>query len=178
MRAWQFEAATDLLDTASLALDDRDAVMSAAAGAELGVPRALRAAFESDAGFAAAATEADAELATINAYTRARDARPATPGVVEQVGLWWATPDADLASAAAAFEIGDLRKSVAASTAARLAWEVASDVGRSRLMTSLAAVLVAVVMVGLFVSWVRGLRTRRLMRRRRAMARPIARGKT
>lgn len=175
MRAWQFGQATDLLDAANLALDDRDAIVAAADGAGLAVPRAFEAAFESDAGFPAAATEADAELLTIEAYVRARDARPANPGIVEAVGLWWATPEADFARAADTFEAGDLRGSVAASAAARLAWERAADVGRSRLMTILAAMLVAVVMVGFLVSWFRALRTRRLMRRRRTMARPIAR---
>jgi hypothetical protein len=178
MRNWQFEGAMALLDAANGALDDRDAVMAGAASANLGVPRALEAAFESDAGFAAAATEADAELLAIDAYKQARDSRPPDPGVVAEVGLWWATPEADLARAAAAFAIGDLRGSVEASAAARVAWQNAPDVGRSRLMTSLAAALVALVMVWFFVSWIRGLRTRRLMRRRRAMAhQPIARGR-
>lgn len=177
MRAWQFKGATDLLDAANRALDDRDAVVTAAADAKLSVPRALKAAFESEAGFAAAATEADAELMTIDAYTRARDARPADPGIVEEVGLWWTTPELDLARAVDAFQGGDLRGSVEASAAAHLAWESAPEVGRSRIMTSLAAALVAIVMVAFFVGWVRGLRTRRLMRRRRAMARPIARGR-
>jgi hypothetical protein len=177
MRAWQFEGAMALLDSANGALDDRDAVMAAAAGANLSAPRALRSAFESDAGFAAAATEADAELMAIDAYKHARDSRPADNGVVTQVGLWLATPDADLARAAAAFAIGDLRGSVVASMTARLAWESAPEVGRSRLMTSLAAALVALVMVWFFVSWIRSLRNRRLTRRRRAMARPIARGR-
>jgi hypothetical protein len=175
MRAWQFGQATDLLEAANLALDDRDALIAAAKGAGLALPRAFEAAFESDGGFAAAATEADAELLTIDAYARARDARPVSPGIVEAVGLWWASPETDFARAADAFETGDLRASVVASAAARLAWEGAADVGRSRLMTILAATLVAVVMVGFLVSWFRALRTRRLMRRRRTMARPIAR---
>lgn len=174
MRAWQFGQATELLDAADGALDDRDAILAAAKGAQLSVPRALEAAFGSDAGFPAAATEADAELLTIEAYVRARDARPANPGIVEAVGLWWTTPEIDFARAASAFEVGDLRQSVEASAAARLAWEGATDTGRSRLMTILAAALVAVVMVGFFVSWFRALRTRRSMRRRRTMARPIA----
>ncbi len=177
MRAWQFEAATELLDAADGALDDRDAVRAAAATAKLSLPHGLEAAFESDAGFAAAATEADAELAAIEAYSRAQRARPLEPGVVEQVGLLWTTPDVDLARAGAAFESGDLRGSVEASNAALVAWERAPDVGRGRITTSLAAALVAIVMVGFFLGWVRGLRARRLMRRRRAMARPIARGR-
>jgi hypothetical protein len=175
MRAWQFEQATELLESADLALDDRDAVTAAADGAKLSLPRALEAAFESDAGFAAAAAEADAELLTIDAYARARDSRLPDPGIVEQVGLLWTTPELDLARAADAFASGDLRGSVAASGSARIAWEGASDTGRSRLMTILAALLVALVLVGFLVSSVRGLGTRRSRRRRRAMAHPAAR---
>jgi hypothetical protein len=173
MRAWQFEQATELLDAADLALDDRDAVTSAAAGANLKLPRALEAAFESDTGFAAAATEADAQLVTIDAYAKARDARPSDPGFVEQVGLWWTTPETDLAHAAEAFAIGDLRESVRASSSARAAWEGASDAGRSRLLTILAATLVALVLVGFLVSSLRGIRRRTT--RRRSMAHPAAR---
>jgi hypothetical protein len=175
MRAWQFEQATELLDAADRALDDRDAVMSAAAAANLSVPHALEAAFESDTGFAAAAAEADAQLVTIDAYRKARDARPPDPGIVEQVGLWWTTPEIDIANAADAYAVGDLRESVRASSAARVAWESASDTGRSRLMTILAATLVALVLVGFLVSWVRGLRMRRTTRR--TMAHPAARGR-
>ena len=176
LRAWQFEQATELLEAADRALDDRAAVEAAAAGVQLTVPRALEAAFESDAGFAAAAAEADAELVTIDAYRRARDARLTDPGVVEQAGLWWTNPELDLARAADAFQVGDLRESVEASTAARLAWEIAPGNGQRRLMTILAAMLVALVMIGFIVSSVRGLRTRRARRRRRAMARPATRG--
>jgi hypothetical protein len=167
----------ELLDAADGTLADRDAVTSAAADAGLRVPRALEAAFEGTDGFAAAAAEADAELMTIDAYVQARDARLADPGLIEQVGLWWATPDPDLARSTAAFAAGDLRGSVEASAAARIAWESADDLGRSRLTTILAATLAALVFVGLLASWIRGLRTRRSSRRR-SMARPAVRGKS
>jgi hypothetical protein len=173
MRAWQFEQATELMDAASSSLDDRDSVTSAAANAGLSVPRALEAAFEGNSGFAQAAAEADAEQTAIDAYVQARDSRLADPGIVEQAGLWWTTPDADLARAAGAFASGDLRGSVGASATARIAWESADDLGRSRLTTILGATLAALVGVGLLASWIRGLRARRSARRaRRSMARP------
>ena len=177
MRAWQFEQATELLDAAEGALDDRDAVTTAAANAGLRAPRALEAAFEGDAGFAAAGAEADAELMTIDAYVQARDTRLGDPGLIEQVGLWSTTPDVELARAAAAFAAGDLRGSVEASAAARFAWEGADDLGRSRLTTILAATLAALVFVGLLASWIRGLKTRRSSRRR-GVPRPAVRGKS
>jgi hypothetical protein len=176
MRAWQFEQATELLGAADAALDDREAVTTAAAHAGLRAPRTLETAFEGDAGFAAAAAEADAELMTIEAYVAARDSRLADPGLIEQVGLWWTTPEPDLARAGAAFAAGDLRRSVEASVAARFAWENADDVGRSRLTTILAAMLAALVFIGLIASWIRGLKTRRSSRR--AMAHPGVRGKS
>ncbi len=176
LRAWQFEQATEFMDAASSSLDDRDSVTSAAANAGLTVPRALEAAFEGNGGFAAAAGEADAEQTAIDAYIQARDSRLPDPGIVEQAGLWWATPDADLARAADAFASGDLRGSVGASVTARGAWESADDLGRSRLTTILGATLAALVALGLLASWIRGLRARRTARRaRRAMARPAAR---
>ena len=106
MRAWQFEQATELLDAADGALDDRDAIATAAADAGLRAPRTLETTFEGNAGFAAAAAEADAELVTIDAYVAARDARLADPGLIEQVGLWWTTPEPDLARAGAALRRG------------------------------------------------------------------------
>jgi len=176
MRAWQFEQATELMDAASSSLDDRDSVTSAAADAGLSVPRALEAAFEGNAGFAAAAGEADAELMAIDAYVQARNSRLADPGIVEQAGLWWASPDTDLARAADSFASGDLHGSVTASAAARIAWDGADELGRSRLTTILGATLAALACVGLLASWIRGLRTRRSARRaRRAMARPAVR---
>jgi hypothetical protein len=151
-------------------------VTSAAADAGLSVPRALEAAFEGNGGFAAAAGEADAELKAIDANVQARKSRLADPGIVEQAGLWWAAPEADLARAADACASGDLHGSVTASAAARIAWEGADELGRSRLTTILGATLAALVGVGLLASWIRGLRNRRSARRaRRAMARPAVR---
>ena len=172
LRAWQFGEATQLLDAADRALADRDAVTAAATAAGLTAPGTLRTAFEGVAGFSAASGEADAELATIGAYGTAVSSRPASLDLVEEVGLWDATPDADLARAKTAFADGRLRESVEASSSARQAWVDARDIGRKRVMSILAAALAAIIGLGLLLGSVRGGARRR--RRRRAHAHRLA----
>ena len=157
MRAWQFEQARELLTAADRALDDRDAVASAASAAGLHVPRALEAEFEGNRGFAAAAAEADAQLATIAALQQARAARPGPPDLIQEVGLWWATPEADIEHAAAAFESGELEESVEASLAAWSAWTGAADGGRNRIASMVGALVAAVIGIWLVLSMIRGL---------------------
>ena len=145
---------------------------AAATAAGLTAPGTLRTAFEGVAGFSAASGEADAELATIGAYGTAVSSRPASLDLVEEVGLWDATPDADLARAKTAFADGRLRESVEASSSARQAWVDARDIGRKRVMSILAAALAAIIGLGLLLGSVRGGARRR--RRRRAHAHRLA----
>jgi hypothetical protein len=165
MRAWQFDEATQLLDAADRALDDRDAVTAAATAAGLTAPGTLRTAFEGVAGFSAASGEADAELATIGAYGTAVATRPASLDLVQEVGLWDATPEADLERAKTAFADGRLRESVEASSSARQAWVDAREIGRKRVMSILAAALAAIIGLGLLLGSVRGWARRRRRRR-------------
>jgi len=161
MRSWQFGQATELLTAADRALDDRNEVLAKASAAKLTVPRALEAAFEGNHGFASVSTEAEAELATIRAYSEAAASREADPGIIEQVGLWGTTPDSDLKAAAAAFASGDLRTSVQASADAFDAWDGARETGRNRVMTMLAALTASLVAVAFIVNGVRGVAHRR-----------------
>jgi len=174
MRAWQFDEANQLLDAADRTLADRDDVTSAAAAAGLSVPRALRIAFESDLGFTAASGEADAELATIGAYQTAVSSRPASIDLVEEVGLWGATPDADIELAKTTFADGNLRESVEASSSARAAWLDARDLGRKRVMSILAAAIAAIIGLGLLLATVRRWARRRRSRRRLRQAHRLA----
>jgi hypothetical protein len=180
MRAWQFDQAGELLAAADRALDDRDAVASAASAAGLEVPHALEAEFEGNRGFAAAAAEADAQLTTIASLEAARGAKPAAPGLVQEVGLWWATPDVDVERAVTAFESGDLDASVEASASAYAAWAGAGDLGRNRIASILGALVAAVIGVWLVLSMLRGLwrsgasRAARIRgRQRRLQAHPL-----
>lgn len=172
LRSWQFEQATELLDAADLALDDRDAVVTAARAAGLTVPGSLRAAFEGPRGFAAASAEADAQLHAIDAYQAAAASRLASPDLVETIGMWGTTPDVDLERAGTAFAAGELGPSVQASAVARSIWQEAREFGRNRVMSGLAAV--AAVLLGMLLArrWVHD---RSLRRRRRRPALP-ARG--
>ncbi|HTG41128.1 MAG TPA: hypothetical protein VK697_05875 [Methylomirabilota bacterium] len=174
MRAWQFDEATQLLDAADRALDDRDSVTAAATAAGLTVPRTLRAAFEGEAGFSGMTAEADAEIATIGAYQTATSARPPQLDPIEQVGLWDATPNEDLERAKTAFVDGHLRDSVEASSSARAAWVDARDLGRNRVMSILAAIVAAILGLALLLTSTRRWSRRRRRRRRASQAHPLA----
>ena len=86
LRAWQFNQAAELLDGASTALDDRDTVLAATAGAGLTSPTTMAIEFQGPRGFAAASAEADAELAAIAAYGDAVAKRPTEPDLVTRLG--------------------------------------------------------------------------------------------
>jgi hypothetical protein len=166
LRAWQFDQATQLLDGASTALDDRDSVLDATAGAGLTPPSTMATEFEGPRGFAAASAEADAELAAITAYRQAVATRPTQPDMLTTLGLWSSDPSGALATAVAAFSAGDLQASVEASAYAETIWSTAADIGRNRALAvggSLAALLIA--------GWLllRGIRDRSVRRRRRSL---------
>jgi hypothetical protein len=169
MRAWQFEDATDLLDGAAAALEQREAVEAAAADAGLIAPDALRTAFEDDDGFDDALAEADAELAAIDAYADAAALRPAELSPILALGLWGLTPDIDLETARDALARGDLTGSVAASSSAATAWGEADGEGQGRAISL--GLLAAAVVVGVLTVLL--MFRRRRTRHRRAMAHRI-----
>jgi hypothetical protein len=169
MRAWQFEDATDLLDGAAAALEQREAVEAAAADAGLIAPDALRTAFEDDDGFDDALAEADAELAAMDAYADAAALRPAELSPILALGLWGLTPDIDLETARDALARGDLTGSVAASSSAATAWGEADGEGQGRAISL--GLLAAAVVVGVLTVLL--MFRRRRTRHRRAMAHRI-----
>jgi hypothetical protein len=165
LRVWQYEQVGDLLNAASRALDDRDAVQAAAAAAGLKPPPTMQAAFEGPRGFTAASAEADAELAAIAAYRDAASVRPAKPDLLQGIGLWGADPDAVMARATTAFQGGDLEETVRASTFARSVWDSATTIGRNRVLAIFGS-LAAILLGGwLAVRWMRdrGVRRRRTL---------------
>jgi hypothetical protein len=166
LRAWQFDQATELLDGASTALDDRDAVLGASAAAGITPPTTMATEFQGPRGFAAVSAEADAELATIAAYRDAVATQPSAPDLLTRLGLWASDPSASLRAALDAFAGGDLRASVQASAYARQIWTTAADIGRNRVL-ALGGSLAAVLLAGwlLLRSW----RDRGVRRRRRAL---------
>src|SRR5207249_1777728 len=132
MRAWRFENAMALLDRATRILGQRTAIEQAATASGLSAPGALRAAFERPDGFAVATDEATAELEAIHRYDQAASTRPPSLDLFQTLGLWGATPDADLAAARAQFASGDLAGSANAAAAAATAWTGAEELGRGR----------------------------------------------
>ncbi len=165
MRSWRFDTATALLADATRILDQRAAIGRAATSSGLTPPDALRIAFENPDGFARATQEAAAEVETIHRYDAAAATRPAAPDPLQALGLWGATPDAELDQSRALFATGDLSGSVASAAMAAAFWSGAEDLGRGRLISIVALTLAALLALALIVAWLRGRR-----RRRRALA--------
>ena len=161
MRAWRFDQAQTLLDDAVRILEQRTAIATAAAASGLTASSNLRTAFESADQFANATVEGAAELVAIDRFDRAAATRPASPDVLQVVGLLGTAPDADLDRARSLFTAGDLGGSTEAAGVAAAAWSGAADVGRNRLVGSAAVVLTVLVGLALIVAWLRGRRRRR-----------------
>jgi hypothetical protein len=160
-RVWQYDQATELLVDAGRALDDRDAVTAEATAAGLTAPAAMRTAFEGPRGFAAAASEADAELAAVAVYRDAAATKPTDPTPFQRIGLWNTDPDQILGEAAAAFSTGDLRATVESASFARSTWQTSGDIGRNRVVAIVAS-LAAIVLGGwLLLRWLHDRATRR-----------------
>ncbi len=165
LRAWQFDAATDLLSEASAVLARREAIDAAAAEVGLTPPATLRETFEGDDGFADAVAEADAQEATIERYADALDGRPEDPDVFVQLGLLDADPESDLAAARTAFAAGDLDAAARSADLALATWLSAPQVGQSRaVLIAIAAVAALVLLALLLMAFVRWRRGRRRMR--------------
>ena len=154
LRAWDFEEATALLAEARGVLDRRAELEAAAASTGLRLPPRLETAFEGEGGFAAAAAEADAEAAAIEIVRRAAAARPAQPDVVQQLGLWGETPEANLENARNAFAAGDLEGAAREAMDAQATWQGAGEVGRNRILIALGiTILVILALVVLASQW-------------------------
>jgi hypothetical protein len=161
LRAWQFDQASELLADAGRVLDDRDLVAAAATAAGLTPPSTMQIAFEGPRGLAAAASEADAELAAIGVFRDASTAKPANPTALERVGLWNSDPEGTIKRAAASFADGDLRATVESAAFARTTWQTAGDIGRNRIVAIVAS-LSAILLGGwLILRWLHDRSARR-----------------
>jgi hypothetical protein len=161
MRAWQYAVADDLFDRAESVLAQRAEIVSAAAASGLTPPPNLEDAFSLPDGFDTAAAEATAELEAIARYDAAAATRPAEPNPLQLLGMWEATPEADLARSRDLFASGDLASSNDAAEAAAIIWVSAEDVGRGRLVSIIALTLAALLAVAFVVAWIRAIRRRR-----------------
>jgi len=161
MRAWRFDAATQLLTAARVVLEQRTTIETAAGAAGLALPPTLERAFELPDGFVTADQEVAAELHAISSYATAAATRPAEPDVLQTMGMWGTTPEADLARSRDLFAAGDLAASTDAAGAAATVWLSAESVGRGRLVSIGALVLAALLGIALFLGWLRARRRRR-----------------
>jgi hypothetical protein len=161
MRAWQYGVANDLFDRAESVLAQRAEIESAAAASGLTPPPNLEEAFSLPDGFDTAASEATAELEAIRRYDAAVATRPTEPNPLQVLGMWEATPEADLARSRDLFATGDLASSNDAAEAAAIVWVSAEEVGRGRLVSLIALTLAALLAVAFVVAWIRAIRRRR-----------------
>jgi hypothetical protein len=153
---WRFSQARALLAQADGVLAERDLISARAKLEGLTPPPTLRLAFE-EIGVEAAAQEARDEVAALNAVAAARQAR-AGDGAAREVGLLGSDPEADLASARAAFSRGDMATARSLADKAREVWEGATRTAVVRILGFTAA---ALGFAGLFLlaMWTRRRRT-------------------
>jgi hypothetical protein len=167
MRAWRFDDATALLDSAQATLDARADLSAAADAAGLVAPDSLRLAFEDNDGFDDATAEVTAERAIIERYVAAVGLRPIDPSPLVALGLWGTTPESDLAVARDAFARGDLEAAADGAADAAAIWASAESIGQSRAISIV--LLVVAALLGLVVL-VAATRRRRRHRRIRMQA--------
>jgi hypothetical protein len=162
MRAWQFETAERLLTAVDAVSSARARLEASAGAAGLALPDRVRAAFEGGAGVDAAAAEARAEQAVVDAIARARAAAPAANAMgasaIAQIGLIGASPQRDLDAAATSLAAGDIEVAYESAVRAEAAWSGAPQVGRSRIVSTALLAVALILLAGLI----------RQQRRRRA----------
>ena len=165
LRAWRFDQVTTLLIAAETILDQRTAILAGAAASGLTAPDTLRTSFESPDGFASATLEATAELEAIDRYVAAVAARPPAPDLVETVGRWGTTPEAELDRARTLFATGDLTGSATAAGSARSTWDGVAEVGRGRLLSIAGLAIATLLALVLVAVWLGGRRRGRRQER-------------
>jgi hypothetical protein len=162
MANWQFDQAAALMTQCRAVLAQRSTIAAAAAAAGVTVPDTLRKAFEGPDGPAAAAQEADLELATIDAIQAAVAASHEVDGLFAQLGLLGLSPEQEVVAARASFSEGNMAAAQAHAAAAQATWQSADGRGRQRVLS------IVVVLLGLVVLLIAGLivvRTRRARNR-------------
>lgn len=162
MSNWQFGQAQALIVACRAVLAQRDRIATEARAAGLTVPDTLRAAFEGPAGPTAAASEADLQLATIDAISAAEMSSHQVDDLFAQVGLLGLSPEQEVVAARAAFADGNMSAAQAHAATAQSTWQSADGRGRQRVLS------VVVVLLGVIVLLIAGavaMRTRRARRR-------------
>ena len=153
MRAWRFDVARDQLLAADGVLVQRSYLELTALGAQVALPETLRTTFEGNAGPEAAAAEATAEQAVVDALGAARDEMPRGLEGFEQavvdIGLLFQHPDEQFRAAVADLAAGNLRPAFAEATGAESAWRNAEDNGRSRILSVILLAIAAFLLISI-----------------------------
>ena len=145
MASWQFDDAEAELDRAESVLEVAHELSAKADEMGLTPPTDLRKAFEGSGGLASALFVGQRELDSIEVIADATAAVAEPPSVVEQVGLLFEDPGADLTAAQDAWQSGDDAEAVDHANAALAVMTNADEQGQQRL---LAAGAVVVLIVG------------------------------
>ena len=137
MRSWRFDLAREQLSAADAVQEQRRQLEASAALVGATLPDTLRTKFEGDGGLVAAAAEATAEQAALDAIAAAQAARPTDPAIGDRiftsVGLFLTDPEGQLAASLEHFAEGDLLAAYESAQSADSVWSAAADVGRGRI---------------------------------------------
>lgn len=159
LRAWQFDAAEQLMADARTVLAQRTALERLAAREGLVLPSAMRERFEAGS-MAEASAEAAAERNALLAIARAGDARASEADILTNIGMIGEEPEIDLAAARTALAAGDLEDALGAADDAYRAWNGAWQEGRRRALLGVAVLATIIVLASAIGSRVRASRLR------------------
>ncbi len=162
LRAWQFDAARQLMADARNVIAEHHAVQQLAAHDGLTLPATMRQPFEAGL-FSEAAGLAQDDRNAILAVDQAERAREDATDVLTQIGMLGENPDVDLYDARRALAAGDLDQTLSSANAAYRAWTDAWQEGRRRALLAV-AVLATILVLGSTIFE----RARRARRSRRA----------
>ncbi len=146
LRAWQFDAATQLMADARTVVAERGAVQQLASRDGLTLPAVMRQQFE-EGMLHEASAEAAGELNAIQAIAQAEQARDDADDVLTRIGMLGEHPETDLVAARAALAAGNLDGTLSAADDAYLAWTGAWQEGRRRALLAMAVLASLLVLV-------------------------------
>lgn len=164
LRGWQFDTAERLMADARTVLTQRTAVEARAARNGLELPGTVQRLFEAGS-FSAASAEAQSELNAMLTLEGAVAARPEQPDVLQQIGLFGADPEADVAAARASFTAGNLDATLASAATAFNAWNNAWQEGRRRALLAVAVLATVLVLSSAAAGGIRRARRSRILAR-------------
>ncbi len=167
MRAWQFDAAEQLMADARTVLAQRAAVAELAGREGLELPATMQQQFE-EGMLSQASAEAEAERNAMLAIAQTEQVRAHADDILTQVGMLGEHPDADLADARVALAAGNLDGTLASANVAYRAWNGAWQEGRRRALLAVAVLATVLVLVSAIAG--RAFRSRRGRRVRPAHA--------